>query len=363
MQTVRAAWRFISGNPVLSAAGHVYTLAPLAVGAGVFVWGVVKGVSPLIVAGVVLFAANVVLLAWPKVRRSHHQPSGLGPEERREQLDNLFYPPRDDRRELGERCVAFETKMRVFCEEQEAKQEKVIAGFAKEIRQADPEVDRLRARKDAESHFERNVELAYALEMRDEALRLFDEAREQGEIAAKVRRFAERPLAFEMGEVVKLFNALAHRLGREPVAYSPTIGPPPTTVASQIDAVMRDGIDLVDVLSEPATPEKTKGGWALEGGDAPDDWWEQADSYTQRARTTLVEGHPALLTDYRDAFNAYLKKESEGQSERDPAQDKRSTAEKMLDLANFERSGPMRVVEASLEGLAAARHRLGVPPA
>jgi hypothetical protein len=85
MQAARAVWRFISGNPVLSAAGNVITLAPFAVGAGVFVWGVMKGVNPLIVAGVVLFAANVVLLAWPKVRRGHHQPPSLGPAERREQ--------------------------------------------------------------------------------------------------------------------------------------------------------------------------------------------------------------------------------------------------------------------------------------
>jgi len=329
------------------------------IGAGVFAWGVVKGVNPLIAAGVVLFAANAILLVWPKVRRGHQLP-GLGPVERREQLDNLFYPPRDDRRELGEQCAAFATKMRVFCEEVEAKQEKSIAGFAKEIRNANPDLGPFRARKDAESHFERNVEAAYALEMRDEALRLFDEARGQGEIVAKLRRIADRPLAVEMFEVVNLFVAIARRLDYKPVTdYSPAIGPSPASIASKIDSIMREGLDLVGELSAPVEPERTgSGNWKLEGGDAPDEWWEEADSFTKRARTMLVDdGHPALLTDYRDGFNDHLEKEREAR--RDPDEDTQSTAKKMLDLANFERSGPRRVVEASLEGLARARHRLG----
>jgi hypothetical protein len=251
-------------------------------------------------------------------------------------------------------------KMRVFNEEQEWRREKTIARSAKEIREADPDIDPHQARRDAEVCFGRNIEITYALELRDEALRLFDEAREQRAIAAKARRLAERPLAFEMGEVPHLFVALARRLGHEPTTdYSRASGPPPADLADQLDSLMREGIDLVAESNVPVAPEQTGGGWKLEGGDAPDEWWEQTDDFTKRIRELLIERHPALLTDYRDDYNAHVKKEREEQKEREPAEDKRSTAEKMLDLANFERSGPRRVLEASLEGLAAARHRLG----
>jgi hypothetical protein len=121
---------------------------------------------------------------------------------------------------------------------------------------------------------------------------------------------------------------------------------------------MREGISLVDELNVPVAPVKIEGGWKLEGGDAPDDWWDKADDFTRQVREALIEHHPALLTDYRDGYNAHVKKEGTDRSKRDPSQDKRSTAEKMLALANYERSGPRRVVEASLEGLAAARHAL-----
>ncbi len=137
--------------------------------------------------------------------------------------------------------------------------------------------------------------------------------------------------------------------------------PPPPDLAEQLNSLMREGIDLVGELSVPVEPTKAKGGWKLEGGDAPGEWWDKADAFTQSIRELLIERHPALLTDFRDGFNGYLKQERETQKARnaDPSESKRSTAAKMLDLANFERSGPKRVVEASLEGLAAARHRIG----
>lgn len=324
--------------------------------AGVFAWGVMNGVNPLIVAGVILFAANTVLLVWPRVRRGHQTP-GLGPAERRERLDNLLYPPADDRRELGEECATFAMKMRVFNEEQEWRRERTIANSVQEIREADPDLDPFQARKDAEALFERNVEGTYAGALRDEALRLFDQARDKKAIAAKARRLVERPLAFEMGEVPHLFVALARRLDYEPITdYSPASSPPPADLADQLDSLMRDGIDLVAELSEPVRPEKTEGGWKLDGG-APFSWWEKADGFSRRIRELLIERHPALLTDYRDGYNAHVKKEREdGKKEKnDPTKDKRSTSEKMLALANYERSGPRRVVEASLEGLARAR--------
>jgi hypothetical protein len=289
---------------------------------------------------------------------------GYSPAERREHLDHLFYPPADDRRELGEECATFAMKMRIFNEEQEWRRERTVARNLKEIRDANPDIDPLQARKDAESHFYRAVEAAYALERRDEALRLFDAAREQKAIAAKPRRLVERPLGFEMGEVPHLFVALARRLDYEPVTeYSSASFTPPADLGGQLDSLMREGVDLVAELNEPVQPEKTTGGWKLEGGDAPDEWWDKADDFAKRIRELLIERHPALLTDYRDGYNAHVKKErKDDQKTSNPAEDKRSTAEKMLGLANFERSGPRRVVEACLEGLAAARHRIGASP-
>lgn len=318
----------------------------------------------LLVIGFGLFCllSAGTLAFWARRQEPRESESGgWSPAERRERLDNLLYPPRDDRLELGEQCANFATKMQVFNEAQEWKRERAIGRFAEEAREADPDLDPQQARKIAEDHFERNVETAYAFEMREEALRLFDEAREKDAIAAKVRRTAERPLAVEMGEVPNLFIAIARRLNYEPIVdYSSVLGPPPEDLKGLVDALMREGINLVDELSASVEPERTDGGgWRLDGGGAPDEWWDKADDFAKRIRQLLIDRHPALLTDYRDGYNAHVRKERKERKEGDSAQDTRSTAEKMLDFANFERSGPRRVVEASLEGLAAARHRLG----
>lgn len=357
--------RFL-GHPVVSAASTAYwifTSIPAVLAFVTIVLSDALGEPVLLILALGLALIAIVLAGIGFLRqRPHKRPQGYSPEERREQLDNLFYPPRDDRLELGEQCANFAMKVRVFNEEQEWKREKAIARSTREIREADPDIDPHQARKDAKSHFERNVEAAYALALRDEALRLFDDAREQGAIAVRARRVAERPLAFEMWEVPNLFVALARRLGYEPINDSSrTLDPAPEDLRDQLDSLMREGIELVAELSVSVEPEQTNGGWKLEGGGAPDDWWEKADDFTKRIRELLLGHHPALLTDYRDGYNAHVKKEGKEEDEREPAPDERSTAEKLLGLANFERSGPRRVVEASLEGLAAARHRLGVP--
>jgi hypothetical protein len=288
------------------------------------------------------------------------KPDGLGPMERREHIDNLLYPPRDDRLELGEQCANFATKMHVFNEEQEWRRERTISRFAEETREADPDLEPQQARARAEAIFEREVKAAYGFEMREEALRLFDEAREKDAIAAKMRRMVEEPRPAEMSEIPHLFAAMARRLNYEPIVdYASALGPPPEDLKGLVDALMREGINLVDELSAPAEPKRTDSGWRLDGGGAPDEWWDKADDFAKRIRQLLIDRHPALLTDYRDGYNAHVRKERKERKEDDSAQDTRSTAEKMLDFANFERSGPRRVVEASLEGLAAARHRLG----
>lgn len=366
MRAARAIWRVFS-HPALSVAGNfslLYTAVPLAAAVIVAVVGRVIDQPTLFVVAVGLALAGLAAVAYLAVRQWRSQPSkaakkpnGYGPAERREKLDNLFYPPADPKRELGERCSSFATKLTVFNEEMEARKEHAVARYAQEIREADPSVDPFQARKDAESHFERQVEASYKLEMRGEALRLFDEAREQGAIAAKVRRVADQPLAVELGDTPNLFLAIARRLGEKPFEYRwPPSTPLPTDLPSQIDNLIREGIDLVSALSAPVKPQRTEGGWKVEGGDAPDEWWEKADSLQKRTRDLLVQNHPALLTDFRDGFNAHLKKEREAKK----PDDTRSTPAKMLALANFERSGPRRVVEACLEGLSAVRHRLGL---
>lgn len=52
-------------HPNIQRLGGVQAL----ISAGLFAWGIVKGVDPLIAVGVTLFAANVVLLMWPRARR------------------------------------------------------------------------------------------------------------------------------------------------------------------------------------------------------------------------------------------------------------------------------------------------------
>lgn len=356
MRVLRGIWHF------LSAAGNVslvLTYGPVVV--ALIVARLLDQPTLFLVAlGVALLSLIVGgLNAWRQ--RSPKPKGGLGPKERRESIDSLLYPPRDDRLELGEQCAGFATKMQVFNEEQEWRRERAIGRFAEEVREADPDISPQQAREDAEAHFERNVEAAYGFEMREEALRLFDEAREKGEIAAKMRRMVERPRAGETGEIPHLFAAIARRLNYEPIVeYSRALGPPPDDLRDLVDALMREGINLVDELRTPVKPERTDGGgWRLDGGGAPDEWWNKADDFAKRIRQLLIDRYPALLTDYRDGYNSHVKKERKERKQDDPAQDTRSTPEKMLDFANFERSGPRRVVEASLEGLAAARHRLG----
>lgn len=315
------------------------------------------GVFCLLAAGTLALWARSQAKSAPKVGEAADDYSPAG---RRKRMDDLFYPPRDDRLELGEQCAAFATKAHVFNEENEWRRERTVARYAREFRDADPDKDPRQAREEAESLFARNVEGEYARKLREEALRLFDQAYEQGKTRAKARRMVEHPLAVEMGEIPNLFAAFARRLGYEPIINLDALGPPPDDLRSRLDDLMREGIGLVAEFSAPVEPQKAKGGsWYLEGGDAPDEWWDKAEDFAKRIRQLLIDRHPALLTDYRDGYNAHVRKEGKERKASDPAQDKRSVAAKMLDFANFERSGPRRVTEASLEGLAAARHRVG----
>jgi hypothetical protein len=142
--------------------------------------------------------------------------------------------------------------------------------------------------------------------------------------------------------------------------YSENPGAPaPVDLRGQIDELMRRGMDIVAELSEPVVPEESRPGtWQISGGDAPEEWSEKANTFFQEVRALLKHHQPALLKDFEEGFNRKLHQDDPSEPE-DPARDTRSTSEKMLALAEAERSTPRLVVEATLDGLTEARRRLG----
>jgi hypothetical protein len=143
----------------------------------------------------------------------------------------------------------------------------------------------------------------------------------------------------------------------------PSDAPPrnPDSIESEIDSLMREGIDLVEELSIPTQPERSEAGFStIVGGDAPDDWWEKAEEFVKSARSLLTERQPALLKDFEEGFNGHIHQHREGPTRADGSSgNKQSMADTMLGLADAERGAPRQIVEASLEGLTHARRRLG----
>jgi len=136
-------------------------------------------------------------------------------------------------------------------------------------------------------------------------------------------------------------------------------GAPPVDLRRRIDELMIRGIDVVDELSKSVIPQETGSGvWMISGGDAPDEWWEKADEVFQEARSLLKCHQPALLKDFEEGVNRKLRS-TELSSSVDPTRDRRTDPEKMLALADAERSNPRLIVEATLDGLTEARRRLG----
>lgn len=348
-------------NPHVQRLGGVQALA----GAGVLAWGLVKGLDPLIIVGGLLCAANVALFVfWPKrhlaAGANRSDGAKFGPAERRERLDNLFYPPRDDRRELGERCASFATRVRALVEEYKEGHAANLAAAYVELLESDPDLDREQARENAEQIVERNVIGTYALMHREEGLELFDKAREEGVIVAKLRREVQNSEAYALDEVPNIFRVMARRLGIDVPEPDP---PEPPPLAAKLDDLLREGMDLAEELSVPVKPEKTPDGtgWRVDGGP-PDGWWEKAGAFEQRARDLLHAEHPALLEAFARGHNGFLRKEREADVARDkpdPNKDKRPDALKALEFANSSRSGPADKMEAILGGLAAARLELG----
>jgi hypothetical protein len=123
-----------------------------------------------------------------------------------------------------------------------------------------------------------------------------------------------------------------------------------------IDQQMRKGMDLVAELSVPVRPTKAANGtWEISDGGPPAAWWDKTQEYVDQA-TALLERRPALLKDFESGYNPHLHEVRANPWPEDL--ERRTTAEKMLALANAERSAPKTIVEASLGGLTEARRRL-----
>ncbi|HST69989.1 MAG TPA: hypothetical protein VLI94_10065 [Solirubrobacterales bacterium] len=353
-------------NPHVQRLGGVQAL----VGAVALAWGLMKGIDPLIAVAGLLCAANLALFVfWPKVKRhlaAADAPSKataakpLGPEERLKIMDDMFYPPADPRRELGEECREFAIKVRVTVEWYEAERISSVDSAAKEAVAADPDLDMEQAYADARSFVERNLEARYAAELREEGLRLFDQAREQDAILAKYRREVERPNAFALEEVANIFRAIARRLGVDVSEPEPI--PKAKHLADFLDEMIREGVAIRKELAEPAQLEETEpGNWRLDGG-APEGWWEKADEFRARSWCLLHAERPALLSVQGEGHNSYVRtrrQRDEEDAERPSEPDTRTTSQKMLAFANAERSAPREHMDALLEGLSAARRQLG----
>jgi hypothetical protein len=131
-------------------------------------------------------------------------------------------------------------------------------------------------------------------------------------------------------------------------------------LGDQIDSMIQEGIRLVAELSIPVEPERIEGDVKIEFGDAPQERWDKADEFFKASDQVLKEHHPALLKNFEEGFNGHLRKEREAKSQPDPAQDERSNFQKTLAFANDTQRGPAMVVEATLDGLAAARRQWGM---
>jgi len=143
---------------------------------------------------------------------------------------------------------------------------------------------------------------------------------------------------------------------RERVARMAELGSLPT----RIDGLQHEGIELLDELFAEVEPERAgDGSWSIKFG-APPERWEKAEVFDRRARDLLSEA-PALLSDYAAGANAHIReaREREIEGRPNPETDNRPDGVKLREFANHTHFAPARRLAASLEGLSAARHRIG----
>jgi hypothetical protein len=128
------------------------------------------------------------------------------------------------------------------------------------------------------------------------------------------------------------------------------------TLADQLDALMREGMELLDELMAPAQAEETgEGEWALEFGDAPPEWNDKANAFYKTIKDLLAAEHPALIPDFEKGYNERLRIQRERRKVARERPDNRSQAQRTLDFATDTQRTPAKVVEACLEGLSQAR--------
>ena len=136
-------------------------------------------------------------------------------------------------------------KLRLTAESYADVRPAVLAEMANEIREAEPDLDLEEAGRRAKATFERRFKAAYGLQLRDEALRIFDAARKEGAIAAKKRRTVERPEVGDLGDLAGMFRAMARRLGcdvSEPERSR--------TATSQLETWLGDRIAAAEVVAQ-----------------------------------------------------------------------------------------------------------------
>jgi len=133
-------------------------------------------------------------------------------------------------------------------------------------------------------------------------------------------------------------------------------------LADHLDDLIREGMEFRKELAVPVEPIETKpGNWLIEGG-APDGWWEKVEVFDKRVRDLLRAERPGLLHTYAEGHNTYVRtrREMEADDASDTTEDKRPSHERVLAIVNESRSGPVRLMDALLEGVSAARRQLGL---
>jgi len=129
----------------------------------------------------------------------------------------------------------------------------------------------------------------------------------------------------------------------------------------RIDELHREGITLLEELDQPVEPEVSDDGTVSISLGAPAERWDKAEAFDERIRELFIEAYPALLSDYTQRFNEYRRERRAAEDARapDPETDRRPNDVKLKEFTDYMHRKPARLLEASLEGLAAARHRVG----
>lgn len=355
MRAVRATWRFL-GHPVLSVLGNLsflLTYGPLVIAGLIAIAGRVLDEPVLFLVAIGLALLGIAVATANTLYKRPPKPMGLGPED--DQLELGEPQGRSPGRVYG--GVAIREGMLEVADRDD--RQLIIAEFVTMIEEGKKLLESEFTGELTWSHFDpwwKGIMAFVGTVFGDaERQRLIEieptGAEPKDRINAVMDWLRERRDHPERWTPKLSGDDLAAALRKRRDAIADPLG-------DQVDSLMREGIALVTTLSTPAKPEETESGvWKISGGDAPQEWIDLAAGFQQRCRTLLETQRPALLADFRDGHMKHfrLEREANERREQSPAADRRSDSEKMLALADYERSGPRREVEACLEGLAAAR--------